>query len=81
MTDMDKVRRCPKCGKKMIKRYENRVLATYPPRYPWYWWCKCGHTEEGGFDIGLTIEDFYDKMWEVENKDSTLVRNYFCRQI
>ena len=65
-------KRCPKCGKKMIKRYENYVLTSYPPQYPWYWWCKCGYTEEGGIDKGITIEELYDKLWEETNRGDTI---------
>jgi len=52
----------------MIKRYESRVLASYPPQYPWFWWCKCGHTEEGGIDRGMTIEEVYERLWEEANQ-------------
>ena len=41
---------CPQCGRQMTKRYEDRVLLTDPPQYPWYWWCRCGHVEVGGMD-------------------------------
>ncbi|RLJ01290.1 MAG: hypothetical protein DRP11_04660 [Candidatus Aenigmatarchaeota archaeon] len=59
---------CPQCGKQMIKRYENRVLLTNPPQYPWYWWCECGYTEKGGADRGILMEDFYYQQWEEVNK-------------
>ena len=64
----EETRVCPRCGKRMIKRYEPRVLASYPPQYPWFWWCKCGHTEEGGIDRGMTNEEVYERLWEEANR-------------
>jgi hypothetical protein len=62
---------CPKCGKKMIKRYTNEVLTSYPPQYPWNWWCGgCGHTERGGIERGRSMEDGYQQAWEAANKDT-----------
>jgi len=58
---------CPVCGSKMIKRYENYVLTTYPPQYPWYWWCGCGHTEPGGVERGMTAEEIDRIEWEIIN--------------
>ena len=61
------MRICPKCGKKMIKRYENFILATNPPQYPWYWWCGCGHIERGGIDRGMDVDELYRRIWETTN--------------
>ena len=66
---MQEVKICKKCGKKMIKRYRNEIYPTYPAQYPWYWWCKCGHTEEGGVERGLTEDEYYEKLWEEENAE------------
>jgi len=55
---------CPQCGKRMIKRYKPCILASYPPQYPWFWWCRCGYTEDGGFDRGMTEEEIYERLWE-----------------
>jgi len=60
---------CPQCGKRMIKRYEPRMLASYPPQYPWFWWCKCGHTEAGGVDRGMTDEEVHERLWEEANDE------------
>jgi len=59
--------KCPKCGMKMIKRYEGYVLTLYPAQYPWYWWCGCGHTEEGGIEVGETEPQSARKEWEILN--------------
>lgn len=59
---------CHICGKKMIKRYANYVLTSYPPQYPWDWWCACGHTELGGVDRGQTDEEILKERWEQENR-------------
>ena len=59
---------CPKCEKKMIQRYSNLVLTSYPPQYPWDWSCACGHTEKGGIERGQTDEDIALKKWKKENE-------------
>ena len=62
---------CPKCNSQMIKRYENRVLTTYPPQYPWYWWCGCGHEEGGGIERCTTEEEAAMMSWKAVNDSST----------
>jgi len=45
--------RCPKCGMKMVKRYDRRTelySSVMRNQQVWYWWCGCGHTEEGGIE-------------------------------
>jgi hypothetical protein len=64
---------CPQCGKKMIKRY-NRILPSYPPLYPWEWWCGCGHVEEGGCERGSTLEEQSMSLWKAANQKE--VTNY-----
>lgn len=57
------------CGKIMIKRYQPIVLATYPPQYPWFWWCAgCGRTAEGGVERGITADEAYRTAWEKANE-------------
>jgi len=63
---------CPKCGKKMIKRYEDYILPTNPPQYPWYWWCRCGHTERGGIEEVRNMEQIYRLLWRGVNKEGQL---------
>ena len=60
-------KKCPKCGKNMIKRYRTTFL-TYPPQYLWEWWCKCGYRQAGGIERGMTVEEVYEKLWEEVNK-------------
>ena len=56
------------CGKKMIKRYSNRVILTDPPKFPWYWWCGgCRREEEGGIEVGKTDEQRNKEAWERAN--------------
>lgn len=55
------------CGKKMIKRSSNIVLTSYPPQYPWYWWCGCGKTREGGVTRGTTEAEIAQRDWERKN--------------
>ena len=59
------LKRCPKCGKSMIKRHRNSVYLTDPPQRPWYWWCGgCGHEEEGGVDSSMSQEELWHRIWE-----------------
>ena len=68
MNHSQETKECPGCNKKMIKRYQNRVLTSYPPQYPWDWWCGgCGLVGEGGIDEGMTQEEMYQKEWENAN--------------
>jgi len=59
---------CPKCGRRMIKRYEDSILLTHPPQAPWYWWCGCGYREEGGVDRAVTNDEWYKMIWREINK-------------
>ncbi len=61
-------KKCPKCDKNMIKRDGSIVLTSYPPQYPWHWWCGgCGHVEKGGIRSGQTSDEIYQKEWERAN--------------
>jgi len=61
--------KCKKCGKQgMLKRYENRILTSIPPQYPWYWWCSCGNTQEGGIEEGIMASEIYKKSWKGEKQ-------------
>jgi len=67
---MLETKKCPKCGKNMIKRYGN-VFLTKPPTYLWYWWCRCGHIGPGGIEKleeNTSDKEFYEKLWEEANK-------------
>ena len=50
-------KRCPKCEKKMVKRYAEAILLSSPPKHPWDWFCGCGYRETGGMDIGGLVGD------------------------
>jgi len=50
----NETRICPKCSKKMIVKYADFILLTYPTQHPWSWWCGCGHSESGGLKRGKT---------------------------
>ena len=64
----DELKKCPKCGKNMIKRDTGMVLTSYPAQHTWYWWCGgCKHTETGGVRRDLTEEEFSQKLWEEAN--------------
>ena len=58
---------CPECGKFMICRYANYALLTWPPQFPWSWWCGCGHTEYGGIKVDELPEDTLMRQWEAAN--------------
>ena len=60
---------CKQCGKKMIKRDIGIVLTSCPPQYSWYWWCGCGHIEEGGTRRGKTEEEMYLELWAQKNAE------------
>ncbi len=72
---------CAKCGKVMIKRCEENT-AMYPARYtiadewilmdtplqlPFFWWCGCGHREDGGIDHGKSGDEIYKRLWKQAN--------------
>ena len=59
---------CPKCHSKMIKRYTNQVLLSYPPQYPWYWWCGCGERKEGGTEQGKSDDEMSYDEWKKVNE-------------
>ncbi len=62
------------CGKKMIKRYSNIVLMSYPPQTPWSWWCGgCEATERGGVERGMTEEEMNKQQWENAQKPSNFI--------
>ncbi len=63
----DEKKKCPKCGKKMIKRDTRTIFTSYPAQYPWYWWCGCKHTEKGGVRRDLTEDELCQKEWEEAN--------------
>ena len=69
MVEEVKTKRCPKCGARMIKRYENCVYLTDPPQYPWNWWCACGWQEKGGIDRGISEEEVIRRIWEEAQKE------------
>ena len=52
----------------MIKRYVECIFPTYPPKYPYYWWCGCGYREEGGADEEID-ESLYKEIWKIINKE------------
>ena len=60
------------CGKNMIKRHEDYVLASRPPQHPWYWWCGCGKRKEGGIEVGKTYEEIAMEQWEKTNREDGL---------
>lgn len=60
---------CPKCGKKMIPRWADTVMASLPPIYSWFWWCGgCKNEEKGGCVSGETSEQIDWERWEKANK-------------
>ncbi|MHC1588398.1 MAG: hypothetical protein ACXQS1_01115 [Methermicoccaceae archaeon] len=70
----EETKRCPKCGAKMIKRYQQRILPTYPAQSPWDWWCACGHREKGGVDKGMSEEEVWQRVWEDAQKSQKEVQ-------
>jgi len=60
------VKICPNCGKKMIKRYEDYILLTNSPQYPWYCFCGYGHIERGEIDEVRNIEQIYREKEQVK---------------
>lgn len=52
----------------MIQQFDDIVLCSYPPQYPWHWWCGCGNTERGGILRGKTQEQFARESWEEANQ-------------
>lgn len=68
MTTPEETKICPICGKKMIKRYHNHDYPTSPVQYPWYWWCGCGNTEQGGVDRGKTDKEIAREEWKEINE-------------
>ena len=58
-------RRCKKCRKLMIRRHA--LDSSFPAACPYAWWCKCGHTEEGGMDRVLDFDAYYAELWALVN--------------
>ena len=60
-----------KCGKRMILRFTNRVLTSYPAQYPQEWWCGgCGAIEDGSTVRGKTSEELDMENWKnINNGD------------
>lgn len=61
---------CPKCNKKMIKRFAGMVLLTYPAQYPWSWWCGgCNFYCEGGVERGKIDEEIALEQWKAAQEE------------
>jgi len=65
------IHKCLACGMKMIRRSTGVDLLSYPPQYPWNWWCGCGHTVEGGVERAVFLEDSFQEAWERLNQPET----------
>ena len=59
---------CPQCGKAMIRRHT--LGAPYAGGCPYFWWCRCLYTEQGGMDTPALAEAFYLEVWELVNADA-----------
>ena len=57
-------RKCEKCGMLMIKKHP--FIRTFPYT-PYSWWCKCGHTENGGQELQETVEERLERKWKEAN--------------
>ena len=70
MLENEVLKKCPNCGEVMIKRSRQYMLLTYPPQYPWDWWCGgCDIYVEGGTERGRTAEELYMEKWkQAQNK-------------
>jgi len=60
---------CPKCGMKMLKRYNYWASST-----PRYWWCGCGYTEEGGLEVRMGELQLVREKWERLNNIGGFVK-------
>jgi len=61
--------KCPKCSKWMIQRWAGMALATYPPHYAWYWWCRCGAAKDGGMTRDMTEDEKALERWKELNDE------------
>ncbi len=65
----EKIMRCPKCIRFMIKRSTNGKFPCQEDKF-WFWWCGCGNTENGNYIRDKTSEELYQKQWEeIQEKD------------
>jgi len=64
---IEPTKQCERCGRRMIRDFENVMLPTNPPQYPWSWWCGCGYTEVGGIERGLSSAELRQHEWEEAN--------------
>ena len=62
------VKRCPECGKRMVKRFYDEVTWAYTVAAVWDHWCGCGHTERGGYDDDGVADARLRAEWEEANK-------------
>ena len=60
---------CHECGSKMVKKYDNVILTTYPAQRTFTWWCSCGASASGGTEPfpSQNEEELLLDEWEEEN--------------
>ena len=61
--NMKEHRKCPVCGKLMIRR----ISTTVDNERMWYWWCNCGNAEGGDIVKGVSEISWAKKEWERVN--------------
>lgn len=59
--------KCPRCGKKTIRRYGNRVFLTNPPIYEAENWCGCGWHSGFKKEQQKSEEEILREAWEKVN--------------
>ena len=59
---------CPKCDKQMIKKFIRFSTAVSPRKAAYQWFCRCGHTENGGNDMEYSEQEFYQERWDRAQK-------------
>ena len=65
--NIDKSVICPKCAKKMIKKFHNSTYLTFPSQQRYDWWCGCGHSYYGGVYRHKTDEEMLKEEWDKVN--------------
>lgn len=65
----EEVKKCTRCNKIMIKKSTDGKFPCRENDF-WFWWCKCGNTEDGNYIRDKTFEDQYQQQWEeAQEKD------------
>ncbi len=56
--------KCSDCGSNMVRRYEEAIYLSNPPKRKLEWWCKCGMTHDIRFEEIPNSQPTWEQEWE-----------------